>query len=65
MTAKESLLETAQIVLKNLPDDATLRDFIDELEEMEAIEEGLQDEREGRVISLDEFKQRTELCLLK
>lgn len=65
MTAKESLLETAQLVLKRLPDDATLREFINELEVMEAVEEGLSDVREGRVVSLDEFKQRTEPCLSK
>ena len=62
MTTKESILETAQLVLKRLPEDATMRDFIDELEVMEEIEEGLQDVREGRVMSFDEFKQRMELC---
>ena len=62
MTTKESILETAQLVLKRLPEDATMRDFIDELEVMEEIEEGLQDVRDGRVMTLDEFKQRMELC---
>ena len=65
MTTKESLLELAEVVLKRLPDDATLREFIDELEVMEAVEEGLADARAGRVISLDELKRRTELCLSK
>lgn len=65
MTGKEFLAETAQIVLKRLPDDASLRDFINELEVMEDVEEGLRDVEEGRVISFDEFKQRTEICLSK
>lgn len=65
MTSREELLETIQCVLKRLPESATLREFIDELEVMEEIEVGLRDVEAGRVMSLEEFKRRTEICVSK
>jgi hypothetical protein len=65
MTGREELLETIQCVLKRLPESATLREFIEELEVMEEIEVGLRDVEAGRVMSLEEFKRRTEICVSK
>jgi predicted transcriptional regulator len=65
MSAKEELLDTAQLVLKRLPDNATLRDFIDELEVTEEVEAGLRDVEAGRVMSFEEFKRRTAICVSK
>ena len=65
MTVREELLETVQLILRRLPDDATLRDFIKELEEMDAVEEGLRDVEAGRFMTLEEFKKRTLPCLTR
>ncbi len=65
MTAKETLQDMARQVFERLPDDATMDDLIDGLETEQAIERGLRDVREGRVVTLEEFRKRTEICLSK
>lgn len=61
----DSLREMADFVLSRLPADATLREFIDELEEMEAVEEGYRAMDEGNVMSFEEFLESTRPCLSK
>ena len=65
MTSRDQLKETLQSILDRLPTEATIRHLIAELENAESIEAGLRDVEEGRVMSFDEFKKRSELCLSK
>jgi hypothetical protein len=65
LTSKESLRETVDLVLRRLPEQAKIRDLIDELEAKAAVEEGLRDVEENRLLTLEEFKKQTESCLSK
>ena len=65
MTAREELLETIQCVLGRLPESATLREFIEEMEVMADIEDAEREIDEGKVLTFEEFKRRTDPCLLK
>lgn len=65
MTSREQLMETVHSILDRLPAEATVRHLIEELEDAESIEAGLRDVEDGRVMSFDEFKKRSELCLSK
>lgn len=46
--------------IETLPEDATLDDAIDRLVFLHEIEKGLQDVREGKTISLEEFEAHFE-----
>lgn len=52
--SKDSIIEA----LQDLPDDADLADVIDYLVYLSGIEEGLEDERAGNMISHDELLER-------
>ncbi len=65
MNTKDELAETVQLALQRLPDDATLRDLIDELEVLEDLEAVEREVSAGKVLTLEEFKKRTEPCLSK
>jgi hypothetical protein len=65
MTAKEDLIDLVQLTLQRLPDDATLRELIEELEVLEDLEEVEREVDEGKVMTLEEFKKRTDPCLSK
>lgn len=54
MTDKQRALET----INKLPDTATLEDIMAELFFRQKVERGLEDIREGRVVSHDEAKRR-------
>ena len=65
MPSRDQLKEVLQSILDRLPPEATIRHLIVELENAEAIDAGLRDVEEGRVMSFDEFRKRSELCLSK
>jgi predicted transcriptional regulator len=54
MTAKEKI----KAIVDTLPDDATYEQIVRELAFGEMVDRGLEDSREGRVISNDEMKKR-------
>ncbi len=55
MSAKIQALD----LIRNLPEDATYEDIIEELCFRAKVEEGLSDEREGRVVSHEQFEQQS------
>lgn len=46
-------------LIRDLPEDATYEDIIEELCFRASVEDGLCDEREGRVVSHEEFEQQS------
>lgn len=59
MTSKEELTECVQLAIQRLPDDATLRDLIEELAFVEELEDIVREMDEGKFLTLEEFKRRT------
>ena len=59
MTDKARALEAIQ----RLPEDATPAQILAELEFIAAVQEGLDDARAGRVVSLDEVEKKIEQWL--
>ena len=53
-TAKQSAIK----VIEQLPDEASYEDIMDRLLFMQKVEAGLEDIREGRVVSHEEAKKR-------
>jgi predicted transcriptional regulator len=54
MTDKQRAIET----ISNLPDSATLEDIMAELFFRQKVERGLEDIREGRIVTHEEAKRR-------
>ena len=50
--------EEARQLIERLPDDATWEDLQYQIYFRQAVEAGLKDSREGRVVPLDEARQR-------
>jgi len=56
MTAKEKI----KALVDTLPDDATYEQILRELAFGEMVDRGVEDSRQGRVVSNDEMKKRIE-----
>ena len=50
--------DEARRLVDNLPEDATWEDLLYQIYFRQAVEAGLKDSREGRVVSLDEARRR-------
>jgi predicted transcriptional regulator len=61
MTAKEIVIERT----RELPDDATLEDIVEELQILAAIRQGQADVEAGRVVSHEQACQRMESWFTK
>ena len=61
MTAKEKALQ----VIENLPANVSFEEILEELYVQDKIEQGLADEKAGRLISHEEAKQRLSRWLEK
>jgi predicted transcriptional regulator len=55
MSAKVQAID----LIRNLPEDSTYEDIIEELCFRARVEEGLCDERDGRLVSHEEFKRQS------
>jgi predicted transcriptional regulator len=55
---QKPLIDTTIEVLKNLPPDSRMEDIMYELHLTDQVLQGLEDAKEGRVISTDELLQR-------
>ncbi len=58
-----NLKEEAKELIKNLPDNFTWDDLMYQIYVRQAIESGLQDSKEGKVISVDKVKEKLGLSL--
>jgi len=54
----ESVKQSAIKLIEQLPDESTLEDIMEKLLFLQKVEQGLEDIRQGRVISHDEAKKR-------
>ena len=54
----QSVKQNAIKVIEQLPDESTFEDIMEQLLFMQKVEEGLEDIRQGRVISHEDVKKR-------